>query len=310
MREVKVFAPATIANVGPGFDVLGFALEGLGDIVEAKKIPQRKVKIVKILGNNPGLPLEAKRNTLGIAAWEVLRILKAKEGVEFKLNRKMPSFSGLGSSGTSAVAGAYATNLLFGNKLKKADLIKPCLVAETKVSGCHADNIAPSLFGGFVLIKDYDPLSIIPLGFLNMEVVFALPDLKIKRKSKTKFARSILPGEVPLKNVVSNLGNLSGIVAAIFKKDAKLLGESIVDKLIEPVRARLIPGFYEVKRAALASGAYGCSISGAGPSVFAVCDDRKKARKIGQSMKKAFLKNGINSKIFITKVDKKGVRQI
>jgi homoserine kinase len=310
MRKVRVFAPATIANVGPGFDVLGFALENLGDVVEAERIPERKIKIKKIIGENINLPLKAEENTAGIAALEVLKILNVKGGAELKLIKKMPSASGLGSSGASAVAGAFAINLLFGNRLKKEELIEPCLKAEGAVSGYHADNIAPSLFGGFVLIKSYEPLSVIPLGSLDMEVVIAVPNLKIKNKSKTKFARSILPDQVPLKDVVSNLGNLATIIAGIFKKDTKLLGEGIVDKIVEPVRAHLIPGFYEVKKAALASGALGCSIAGAGPSIFAIADSKERARKIGKAMKIAFLKNKVESKIYITKVDKKGVRKI
>lgn len=310
MEKIKVFAPATIANVGPGFDVLGFALEDLGDIVEAKKILERKVKIKKILGENPNLPERAEENTAGIAALEVLKILDVKEGVELKLIKKMPSAAGLGSSGTSAVAGAYAVNLLFGNKLKKEDLIKPCLKAEGAVSGYHADNIAPSLFGGFVLIGSYHPLRIIPLGSLdNMYVVIAHPNCK-RAKRKTEFARSILPKEVLFKKVVSNLRNLSTIIAAIYKNDVQLLGRSVNDEIVEPVRAHLIPGFYEVKKAALDGGAYGCSISGAGPSVFAIVDEKKKAIFIGEEMRRAFLKKGLKSKIYISKVNKNGVKQI
>lgn len=306
MNKIRVFAPATVANVGPGFDVLGFALEDIGDIVEARIAPKPGIQIIEITGDNSELPKEAKKNILGIAALEVLKMLGVKEGIEFKLNKRMPSVSGLGSSGASAVAGAYAANLLFGNKLKKEDLIEPCLKAESVVSGYHADNVAPSLFGGFVLIRSYNPLHIIPLGSLDVYVVIIHPDCQIT----TKFARSVIPKKVPLRNVISNLGSLSTIVAAVFKNDVQLLGKGINDEIIEPARAHLIPGFYHVKKAALDKGAYGCSISGAGPSVFAITDEKKKAIVIGRAMKKAFLEKEVKSKIYISKVNKEGVRQI
>lgn len=306
MEKIQVFASATVANVGPGFDVLGFALENIGDVVEARKVSKQGVKIIKILGDDSQLPMQAEENTAGIAALEVLKKLNPKEGVELRLEKRMPLSSGLGSSAASAVAGAYAVNLLFGNKLKKEELIEPCLKAEIKVSGCHADNIAPSLFGGFVLIRSYDPLHIVPLGSLDMHVIIAHPDYTIT----TKFARSVIPKKISLKKVVSNLGNLSTIIAAVFKNDVKLLGKGINDKIIEPARARLIPGFYEAKKAALSSGAYGCSISGAGPSVFAITDKKRKNKIIGKAMQEAFLKHGLESKIYVSKVNEEGVKQI
>lgn len=306
MEKIQVFASATVANVGPGFDVLGFALKNIGDVVEARKVSKRGVRIIKILGDDSQLPMQTEKNTVGIAALEVLKKLNPKEGVELMLEKRMPLSSGLGSSAASAVAGAYAVNLLFGNKLKKEELIGPCLKAESKVSGYHADNIAPSLFGGFVLIRSYNPLHIIPLGSLDMHVIIAHPDYTMT----TKFARSVIPKKVSLKKVVSNLGNLSTIIAAVFKKDVKLLGKGINDEIIEPERARLIPGFYEAKKAALCSGAYGCSISGAGPSVFAITDKKGKSKIIGKAIQKAFLKQGLESKIYISKVNEEGVKQI
>lgn len=306
MKKIQVFASATVANVGPGFDVLGFALKNIGDVVEARKVSKRGVKIIKILGDDSQLPMQAEKNTVGIAALEVLKKLNSKEGVELMLEKRMPLSSGLGSSAASAVAGAYAVNLLFGNKLKKEELIGPCLKAESKVSGYHADNIAPSLFGGFVLIRSYDPLHIVPLGSLDMHVIIAHPDYTIT----TKFARSVIPKTISLKKVVSNLGNLSTIIAAVFKNDVKLLGKGINDEIIEPIRARLIPGFYEAKKAALSSGAYGCSISGAGPSIFAITDKKRKNKIIGKAMQEAFLKQGLESKIYVSKVNEEGVKQI
>jgi homoserine kinase len=306
MKQVQVFAPATIANVGPGFDVLGFALESIGDIVKARKIDQKGVRISEIQGDNSRLPKNEHKNTAGIAAGEVLKMIGAKQGVEIKLYKKTPLASGLGSSGASAVAAAYAVNLLFQNKLSKEELIQPCLKAEAAVSGYHADNIAPSLFGGFVLIKSYDPLEIIPLEHIEMYVVAVLP----KWKLTTRFARSVIPQNIALNKVVANLGNLSAIIAGIYQRDVRLLGRGIDDRIIEPARARLIPGFHHVKKTALALGAYGCSISGAGPSVFAVTDNQTRAQRIGKAMQQSFAKHNLVSKVYISKIDKKGARQI
>ncbi len=305
--KVKVFAPASIANLGPGFDILGCAIENLGDIVEAEKIEEKKVEIVKIKGDNHKLPFEPLKNTAGIAAIEVLKLLKVNQGVKIKLYKGMPLGSGLGSSGASAVASAFAINLLFGNKLPKLDLIKPCLIAEQAVSGYHADNVASSLLGGFVLIRSYEPLEIIPLGYVDkLFFVIANPDYELS----TKLAREKVPKMVKLQDAIFNNGNSSAIVAGILKNDIKLIGRSINDKIVEPARSLLIPGFYDVKKSALDAGAYGCSISGAGPSIFAVIDDKEKAENIGNVMKKAFSKNGLNSQIYISKVSSEGAKDL
>lgn len=303
---LKVFAPATVANVGPGFDVLGFAIDEPGDILEIRESAKPGVTILKIEGDGGLLSKEADKNSSGLSAIHILNMLKVDKGVEIKLNKNMPLGSGLGSSGASAVASAFAVNLLFGGRLSKKELIPACMEAERASSSFgHADNVAPSMLGGFVLIRSYNPLEIISLNSPhNLVTVVVTPKFTLN----TGYARSLLPKFVPLESVVSNSGNLSAIISALYTNDIKLLGRAIDDKIVEPVRASMIPGFYEVKKAAIESGAHGCSISGAGPSVFAITDSRKQANIIGKSMQNAFEINGIASLLYISRINQTGAK--
>ena len=307
MKEwIKIFAPATIAGVGPGFDILGFAVSEPGDIVEARKTAEPGVKIVEITGDNGKLPLDAEKNTAGVGALEVLKTLGVKEGVEIKLHKNMPLGSGLGSSAASSVAAAYAVNALFGNKIDKIDLIPACMKGEELACGAgHADNVAPSMLGSFVIIRSYNPLDIISLPAPeNLVCVIVNPEYIVK----TEDARVAVPKQVNLKDAVSNWGNVAALIAALYKKDIKLLGKAINDKIVEPARAPLIPGFKEVKKAALDAGAYGCSISGSGPSIFAITDSMEKGNDIGEAMQKAFENRGLKSTVYVSKVNTEGAR--
>jgi homoserine kinase len=304
MDYVKVFAPASIGNIGPGFDVLGMAIEGLGDTVEARRVDQRTVKITEITGDDGQLPHKAASNTAGIAAAKVLKILKAPGGLELRLHKGIPG-SGLGSSAASAVAAGLAANQLYGAKLSKSDLVLPCAAAESKVSGgFFLDNIGASLMGGVVITHPSEK-TVFPVGHIPLAIIVVVtPGYKLL----TKKARKILPRKVRLEHVIANLSKACSIVAAVARQDARMFGAAICDVLIEPVRARLIPGFMEVKKAALRSGALGCSISGAGASVFAVADDPKRASKIGSAMQKAFSRRGLASTVTVTRMDGKGAR--
>jgi len=305
---IKTFAPATIANLGPGFDILGLALEKPGDIVEAKIIPKKKVIISEITGDKGKLPRDSKKNTAGIAAREVLKLLKTKKGVEIKLHKGMPLESGLGSSAASAIASAWAVNLLFGKKLSKKELLPACLKAEKLAGGGqHADNVAASLLGGVVLIRSYEPLDIISLDYpKNLFCVVVTPELTLS----TIKARKVLPKNVSLSQVVQNSGNVAALVTALERKDFDLLGRALNDEIIEPIRAPLIPGFYKVKQSALSSGALGCSISGGGPSIFALTQNLKEARKIGKEMRRTFLTEKIKSKTYISKINSVGAKEV
>ena len=264
MDSITVFAPATIANLGPGFDVLGLAVTGRGDVVEARKTASPGVLIESVSGDENRLPRDPAKNTAGVAAGEVLKLVKGNRGVALKLRKDMPLGSGLGSSAASAAAAAWAVAQLYGISAKQA-LLPACLAAEAAVSGYHADNVGPALLGGLVLISSYEPLQIQSLPTPDdLYLVLVTPDHEVP----TAQARAVVPKQIPLDKVIANSGQLSAMIAASFKGDCAAFGRSVVDTIIEPARAHLIPGFRQVKEAALKAGAYGCSISGAGTNYF------------------------------------------
>jgi homoserine kinase len=305
MNSVRVFSPATSANLGPGFDVMGLALKGIGDTIEARRIDEKKVRITEITGND-SIPKKASENTAGIAAMEVLKVVGAGGGVELRIRKGIPLASGLGGSAASAAAGGFAANMLYGEKLKKRDLILPCAMGEAKVSGFHCDNVAPSILGGITLVRPGNPPGVTELGSIDVTLIIAHPDFLML----TKQARQVLPKTVSMECFVRNMSMACSIVAAISKNDVRLLGSSMEDSIVEPVRGPLIPGYFDVKRAAMDSGACGCTISGSGPSVLAITDDKKSAERIGASMKKAFGKHNLQSTIHISGIDKEGTRAI
>jgi homoserine kinase len=307
--STKVFAPATIANLGPGFDVLGVAVDGLGDMVTATVSDTPGVRITHIEGDGGLLSMDVRENTAGIAASEVLSLLGVTDvGVTLTLEKGMPLGSGLGSSGASAAAAAWAVDSLFGRTLSKEQLLHACLVAESRVSGWHADNVAPSLFGGFILIRAYDPLDIIELPSPR-ELLFVLvtPEISLS----TRKSREAVPTSVEIGKHIANNGNLAAMVAALFGDSVRLLGRSMLDAIVEPARAPLIPGFAQVKRAALEAGALACSIAGAGPTLFALAENETTALAIAQAMQAAFESDGaVRSHPHIARVDPLGARVI
>lgn len=302
MEWIKVFAPATIGNIGPGFDVLGLAVKNMGDIIEARKIAQGVV-ISEIDSDTP-LSLNPQKNTAGIAASEVLRILNIEGGIELKIKKGMPSGSGLGSSAASACAAAFATNYLYGNQLSKDELILPATRAEEFVSGdFFADNTAPCLLGGATLTRSCLPLDVTKIGSISkLIIILVTPEITIL----TKEARDILPKTVPLKSFIFNMANSCLITAAFAKDDYSLFARSLNDEVIEPARSQLIKGFAEVKQNALRAGADGMTISGSGPTLFAITDDIHKARFIEDAMVRTFQNFDIGCKSLITEVDDEG----
>ncbi len=303
---VTVFAPASVGNIGPGFDVLGMALAGLGDTVHARSISGRRVVIRDIRGDNGALPTAARQNTAGIAAAKVLTLLKADAGVELILEKNIPG-NGLGSSAASAIAGGFAVNALFGSPLSKADLLRPCAAAEASVSGGYfLDNAAASLFGG-INVTNPETHEVVSLGGLDGAIIVVVTP---RFQLLTARSRTVLPKRVPLAAMIANCARACTLVAAVAKQDAQCFGRSIVDVVVEPARAPLIPGFASVKRAALKSGALGCSISGAGSSVFAVTDDRALGERIGRAMQKAFARARLDSVVTVTAIDPSGARVV
>ncbi len=305
MKKVSVFAPASIGNIGPGFDLLGMAIAGMGDTVTATRSRNPGVTISKITGGGR-LPTAPDQNTAGIAAQAVLTRLNAKEGISLML-RKGVLGTGLGSSAASAVAAAYAANLLFGKKLTRSELIPLAAVAESKVSGgFFLDNIGPSMMGGITWNNPFTK-EVVPLGVIKEAiVVIAVPDFPLL----TRESRKRLPTEISMAQFISNMAYASMMAWAVAKNDVVRFGQSIQDIVAEPVRAPLIKGFAAVKKGALDAGALGCSIAGAGASVFAITDNAKKAVKIGAAMLAGFWRHKVTAKIIITSIDKRGAREI
>ncbi len=309
MDRVVVSAPATIGNIGPGFDVLGLAVKGLVDTVEAVRTGSG-VTIIGVESPRSGVELstEADENTAGIAARETLSLLGVDGGVELKLHKGLPLGSGLGSSAASAAAGAFAVNCLYGNELTKEELILPATRAEAEVSGgFFADNTAPSLLGGATLTRSCLPLDVTRIGSIqDLIIVLVTPELVIL----TKEARAMLPPTVPMEDFVFNMANTSLITAAFAKNDYSLFARSLNDNVIEPVRAKLIEGFDEVKENALKAGADGVAISGSGPTVFAITNQRSRARFIEDAMLRSFQAHGIKADGVITEVDPDGAKMV
>lgn len=292
--RVRVSAPASASNLGPGFDVLGLALPRPGDVVEAEVRDEPGVEIVEVTGAGDALSRDPTRNVAGVAATDVLRRVSEQpsghapcHGIRLRLHKRMPLASGLGSSGASAVAGAFAANELAGRPLSRRELVASALVGEQAASGTpHADNVAPSMLGGIVLIRSYDPLDLISLPVPSaLRVVVVHPHCEVSTAAARRLAAE---RSYALSDAVANLGNIGALVDALHRDDLEQFGRSIHDRLVEPVRAGLIPGLAEVKAAALAHGALGCSISGSGPSLFAFARSDDDASQIAEAMRAAF----------------------
>jgi homoserine kinase len=304
MDTVTVFAPASTGNIGPGFDVLGMALAGIGDTVTATRRASPGVVIEAITGDGGQLPKAANANTAGIAAQAVFDRLGCKEGVALTVQKGIPG-TGLGSSAASAVAAAFAVNALWGGRLSKAELVLLAAVAEQQVSGgFFLDNIGPSMIGG-VTWNNPNTREVVPLGPMSGAViVLAIPETVLL----TKTSRQVLPQTIPMSAFISNMAHASLIAWAVATCDVVRFGQAIQDVVAEPARAPLIRGFKEVKKTALAAGALGCSISGAGSTVFAVTDSATTGAMIGEAMKNAFEEAGVAALIRITTIDPLGAR--
>lgn len=302
---IKIFAPATVANVAVGFDILGFALEQPGDEIIARFSDSPGLKITKITGAQGKLPLDIHKNTAGYAALKLLEHLgEEKRGIELEIHKKMPFGSGLGSSAASAAGGVMAINELLRRPLEKRDLLPFAVLGEQVADGAyHADNVAPSLIGGMVLIRSNETLDIhrlpLPAGIFA-SVIY--PHVEIL----TRDARGVLSDTVPLQQCIQQSGNLAGFVVGLYQSDLDLISRSLNDVLIEPQRARLIPHFYTVKEAALRAGALGCSISGAGPSVFALSANSLIAEEVGLAMKQVFDGTGIPNDLYVSPINQEG----
>lgn len=309
ITRAVAFAPGSIGNVGPGLDVLGAALTGPGDAVMAEWIDAPGIRIKH--SGHPELPLEATRHSSGVAAMAVIRSATAlgltapANGIALTVTKGLPLSAGQGGSAASAVAGASAVNALLGSPLDTVALLAACLVAEEAVAGRHLDNIAPSLLGGVAIIRSLDPIDIVSLPVPDgLRVVLAHPNQRLR----TSDARAVLPIDVPRAVALHQMAQVAAMVAAFHSGDLRLLGRAIDDRIAEPVRAPLLPGFVAAKRAALAAGALGASISGAGPSAFAFCDGDASAAAVALAMRAAYAADGIESTVRVERIDMVGVR--
>ncbi|MDT3403768.1 homoserine kinase [Mucilaginibacter terrae] len=307
--EVKVFAPATVANVVCGFDVLGFAVNEPGDEVIMRVTDKPGITISKITGDNGRLPLAAEKNTVSVSVQHYLESIGRTDiGLDIELHKKMPIGSGLGSSSASTVAGLFAIKTLLGDDTDVAKLLPFAMKGEEMACGHgHADNVAPALLGGFVLIRSYEPLDVIRLPHpkdLYCAIVF--PDVDVP----TREARQIIRDKIYMKDAVTQWGNIAGLVSGLYTQDIDLIGRSMKDVLVEPVRSMLIPDFYVMRELAMKAGAVSFGISGSGPSVFAFTRDEETAKTITQILQSHLASIKIASNAYVSTINDAGPRVI
>lgn len=306
MNEIKIFCPATIANLNCGFDVMGLCLDSIGDEMIFRKSTTKGIQIIKITGAD--LPYEATKNVAGVAALALIENLDLDFGIEMEIHKKIKAGSGIGSSSASAAGAVFGINELLGNPFSRNQLVDYAMKGEALASGCeHADNVAPCLLGGFTLVRGYNPLDVIKIASPSeLYAVVLHPHIEIK----TADARAVLKPNVPFKDAVTQTGNLGGLIAGLYTNDYELIGRSLNDVLVEPYRKHLIPNFNEVKNAAMQNGALGSGISGAGPSIFALCKGQVDANDVANTMNETYLKTNILFDIYISKVNDEGVKVI
>jgi homoserine kinase len=308
-QSATAFAPGGVGNIGPGLDILGLALDGLGDAVRAEWIAEPGIQMLD--AGHAELPKDSGRHTAGLAARAVLERSDDPRfrtmGVGLTVKKGLPLSGGQGGSAASAVAGAVAVNALLGSPLDRVALLAAALDAEESVSGRHADNIAPSLLGGIVLIRSLDPLDLVELPVLpELRVVIVCPHQQLR----TADARRVLPAQVDRAVAIHQAAQVGGIVAALASGDYELLGRSIDDRIAEPARAALLPGFRPAKQAALEAGALGSSISGSGPSAFALVRGTAAGERVAAAMSAAYAASGQRSSVRVCGIDRTGARRL
>lgn len=306
MISIKIFCPATIANLNCGFDVMGLCLENIGDEMIIRKTPKKGIHITKIEGAD--LPFETEKNVAGVAALAVLNAVNCDFGFEIEIYKKIKTGSGIGSSSASAAGAVFGVNELLGRPFTPHQLVDFAMKGEAIASGCeHADNVAPCLLGGFTLVRGYNPLDVIRIDSPSeLYAVVLHPHIELK----TSDSRAVLEPTVSLRNAITQTGNLGGLIAGLFTSDYNLIGRSLQDVIIEPLRKKLIPNFDATKNAALQNDALGAGISGAGPSIFALCRGKESAEKVAQAMKESYANTGIVFDLHVSKINPNGVTEI
>lgn len=302
-KGVKVFAPASVSNMGSGFDIIGFPLEKIGDSVTVYRNGSSDIRIAEITGYE-GIPKDPDKNVATYAVRKLLDDFGSTEGFDVKIEKTVIPGSGLGSSASSSAAAVVAVNELLENPYTRRELIDFAMEGEALVSGGkHADNVAPAILGGIILVRSYNPLDIIQIPPPeDLWTVVLHPQIEIK----THLSRSLLMDRIDLKDAVRQWGNVGGLIAGFYTSNYDLIGDSMEDLVAEPYRAELIPGYREMKQIALSNGAKGYTISGSGPSFFAVCDSRNAAVAVEQAMREAYQQYKIEFLTYISRVNKEG----
>jgi len=306
MNEIKIFSPATVANVACGFDVLGFCLDSVGDEMVIRKTDKKGIHITKI--ENFDLPYETELNVAGVSALAMYHAIDVDFGFEIEIYKNIKPGSGIGSSAASAVGSVFGMNELLGKPFNKTQLTEFAIKGEAIASKCeHADNLAPALFGGFTLVKSIAPVQILEIPSPNdLYASIIHPQIEIK----TSESRAILPKEVALSKAIQQWANLGSLVHALHTSDYELIRDSLKDVIVEPYRSQLIPHFNEVKEAVLKADALGAGISGSGPSIFSLSKSLETANKVKETMQSVYSKTDIDFDIHVSKINTEGVKII
>lgn len=306
MKEIKIFAPATIANVSCGFDVLGLALDNVGDEMVIRKSKEKGIKITKIVGQE--LPLDTHKNVVGVAGLALLSEVEATHGFEIEIYKNIKPGSGIGSSAASSAGAVWAINELLDKPFEIKDLVRFAMEGERLATGVpHADNVAPALFGGFTLVRSQEELDIINIPTpKDLYATVIHPQIEVK----TADAREILKTTVSLKDAIKQWGNVGALISGLHSNDYELIGRSLNDYIVEPIRSILIPAFDTVKKQSIRAGALGCGISGSGPSIFALSKGEETANNIAEAMSNVYKNVGIEYDIHISKINQQGIKKL
>ena len=304
MKEIKIFTPATVANISCGFDILGLCLDTVGDEMIVREVPEKGIKLTKITGQK--LPLETHKNVAGVAGLALLEEVDASVGYEIEIYKKIKPGSGIGSSAAREAGAVFAINELLGKPFSKQELIYFAMQGEKLASGSeHADNVSPVILGGFTLVRSYEPLDILKINSPNdLYATIIHPQIEVK----TSDSRAVLKNQVSLKKMVTQMGNFGGLISGLYTNDYDLIGRSLHDEIIEPNRLVLIPEFDKVKKGFKQAGALGAGISGSGPSIFALSKGEETAKLVGKTMAEIYNNTDIDYDIHVSKINQQGIK--
>ena len=304
MKELKIFTPASVANISCGFDILGLCLDSVGDEMIVREVPEKGIKITKVIGQN--LPLETHKNVAGVAGLALLEKVDTSVGYEIEIYKKIKPGSGIGSSAASAAGAVFAINELLGKPFSKQELIYFAMQGEKLASGTeHADNVSPVILGGFTLIKSYQPLDVLKINSPDdLYATIIHPQIEVK----TSDSRAVLKNQVSLKKMVTQMGNFGGLISGLYTSDYDLIGRSLHDEIIEPNRLVLIPEFNKIKKGVIQAGALGAGISGSGPSIFALSKGKETANIVGETMAEIYNTTDIDYDIHVSKINQQGIK--